>query len=157
MELENKIPKKALRVWRITGTIKTGIGWLLTAIAFFLIRIFHWPFWISVILTLLGILFTFLNIYLFPLLRWRYWRYEVREQEIELQEGIMIKRRTLVPMVRVQHVDTIQGPILRKHHLASIRVHTAATTHEIPALEEKEADNMRVSISSLAKVAENDV
>ena len=62
------------------------------------------------------------------------WRYEVRESEIELQHGIFIVKRTLIPMVRVQHVDTSQGPILRKYDLAEITISTAATNHTIPAL-----------------------
>ncbi len=81
----------------------------------------------------------------------------MREEEIELEEGIFIKTRTLVPMIRVQHVDTNQGPILRKFKLASVVVHTAATAHEIPALEEDEAEELRFSISRLARVAEEDV
>jgi uncharacterized protein len=66
-------------------------------------------------------------------------------------------KRTLVPMVRVQHVDTVQGPLLRKYGLATITISTAATTHEIPALDMFEADNLRSSISALARVAEDDV
>lgn len=157
MELQNRISKKALKVWRISGAIKSIIGWMVTAFIFFLSYTFQWPIWIIAIISVLGVIFTFLDIYLFPLLRWRYWRYEVREEEIELQEGFIIQRHTLIPMVRVQHVDTIHGPILRKNQLATVIIHTAATTHEIPALEELEADFLRVSISKLARVADEDV
>lgn len=156
-EPQKRISAKALKVWRISGIIKSVIGWAVTALMIFLIHIFDWPFWISIILILLGVIFPFLHIVLFPSLRWKSWRYEVREEEIELQEGIFIICRTLVPMVRVQHVDTVQGPILRKYKLASVVVHTAATAHEIPALEEREAEELRFFISKLARVAEEDV
>ena len=99
----------------------------------------------------------YLLIYLFPKVRWMRWRYEVREQEIELQHGLFVVKRTLVPMVRVQHVDTEQGPILRKYDLASITISTAATNHTIPALITEEADELRGRISVLARVAEDDV
>jgi membrane protein YdbS with pleckstrin-like domain len=36
-------------------------------------------------------------------------------------------------------------------------VNTAATAHEIPALEEEEAEELRRFISNLAKVADEDV
>lgn len=85
------------------------------------------------------------------------WRYEVRASEIELQHGLFIVKHTLIPMVRVQHVDTAQGPILRKYNLAGITVSTAATNHVIPALVTEEADELRNRISALAKVAEDDV
>jgi hypothetical protein len=154
---QKRISEKALKVWRISGVIKSVIGWLITALIIFLLHIFDGPFWISIILMLLGIIFPVLHIFIFPLLRWRRWRYDVREEELELLEGIFIVSRTLVPMVRVQHVDTVQGPILRKYKLASVIVHTAATAHEIPALKETEAEELRFFISKLARVAEEDV
>ena len=60
-------------------------------------------------------------------------------------------------MVRVQHVDTSQGPILKKYDLANISISTAATTHVIPMLVTEEADRLRARISELARVAEDDV
>lgn len=155
---QKRISNKALTVWRISGVIASVIGWSITAAALFLLHFFDVPYWwISIILIVLGILFPCLHIFVFPMLRWRSWRYEVREEEIELENGIFIKTRTLVPMVRVQHVDTNQGPILRRYKLASVVVHTAATAHEIPALEETEAEELRLFISKLARVAEEDV
>src|SRR5689334_18087825 len=48
---------------------------------------------------------------LVPELRWARWRYEVRDEEIDLRHGTVRITRTLVPMLRVQHVDTTQGPL----------------------------------------------
>lgn len=90
-------------------------------------------------------------------MKWKRWRYEVREKEIEIQSGLFIIKRTLVPMIRVQHVETNQGPLLRKYQLASVEISTAATTHEIPALELPEADELRFYISKMASVEEDDV
>ena len=154
---QKRISQKALTVWRISGVITSLIGWLITAAAVFLLHIFDLPGWISIILIVLAVIFPVLHIFLFPTLRWKSWRYEVREEEIELEEGIFVKTRTLVPMIRVQHVDTNQGPLLRKYKLASVVVHTAATAHTIPALEETEAEELRFFISKLARVAEEDV
>jgi uncharacterized protein len=156
-EPQKRISGQALKVWRITGVIKMAIGWILALIVIFLVHTFHWPVWISVIIVVFGLIYSYLSIFFIPSLRWKRWRYDVREEEIELQQGIFIKVRTLVPMVRVQHVDTVQGPILRKYKLASVIVHTAATAHEIPALEEAEAEELRMFISKLARVADEDV
>ena len=46
-------------------------------------------------------------------------------------------------MIRVQHVDTVQGPILRKYQLASVIVNTAATAHEIPALRRERSGRIK--------------
>ncbi|MCL6570749.1 MAG: PH domain-containing protein [Bacillus sp. (in: Bacteria)] len=159
MELEpqKRISKQALKVWKISAVILVVIGWLINAVAIFLVNSFEGPDWVWMILIVLGVIFTFLHIFLFPSLRWRQWRYEVREEEIEIAQGIFIRTRTLIPMIRVQHVDMVQGPLLRKYQLASVIINTAATKHEIPALDESEAEELRFFISKLARVADEDV
>lgn len=157
LEPQKRISERALPVWRISGGINSFFGLLICGAAVALTVIFDWPSWIIAVAIILFIVEVYFFVYLFPLLKWRRWRYEVREQEIELQQGIFIVKRTLVPMIRVQHVDTKQGPILRKYNLATVTVSTAATVHEIPALELEEAEEMRVFISKLARVADEDV
>ena len=153
----NRISEKGLRVWRLYGIIQTLLVLLLAIGAGVLTYIFEWTWWIYAIAGGVVIIYAYLFIYLFPKIKWLRWRYEVRESEIELQHGLFIVKRTLIPMVRVQHVDTSQGPILRKYNLAGITISTAATNHEIPALVMEEADELRSRISVLARVAEDDV
>jgi uncharacterized protein len=157
IEPKKRISERALRVWRIYGIIYSVFFLLLAGGVIGFTLAFNWPVWISVVFILLFALSVYFFIVFFPMMRWRRWRYEIREQEIELQHGVFVIKRTLVPMVRVQHVDTKQGPILRKYHLSSVTVSTAATVHEIPALEMEEAEEIRISISKLAKVADDDV
>lgn len=153
----NRISEKGLRVWRLYGIMQTLVVTAL-AIGFgVLTYIFDWQWWFYVIGAVFVLLYAYFFIYLFPKIKWLRWRYEVRESEIELQHGLFIVKRTLIPMVRVQHVDTSQGPILRKYNLAGITISTAATNHEIPALVTEEADELRRRISALARVAEDDV
>ncbi|MFX3674895.1 MAG: PH domain-containing protein [Paenisporosarcina sp.] len=153
----NQISPKGLKVWRLYGMMHSAI---LLFLAIGVCTVNWWlegPWWIYIVSIAISIFYTYLFVYLFPKLRWLRWRYEVRDQEIELQYGLFIIKRTLVPMVRVQHVDTEQGPILRKYDLASITISTAATNHTIPALITNEADELRRRISTLARVAEDDV
>ncbi|WP_226677439.1 PH domain-containing protein [Rossellomorea aquimaris] len=156
-EPQKRISPKALKVWRIYGVLESLVVALLAAGAIVLTYLFDWPGWVTVIAVAVFIIFTYVFVYLLPMIKWKRWRYEVREQEIELQRGIFIVKRTLVPMVRVQHVDTVQGPILKKYGLSTITISSAATVHEIPALNMEEADELRNSISQLARVAEDDV
>jgi uncharacterized protein len=156
-EPQKRISPKALKVWRLHGVIQTLVLAVVVAGVVVLATIFDWPIWIMAAAIGVLLLFTYLMIFFLPSVRWKRWRYEVREQEIELQRGLLIVKRTLVPMVRVQHVDTVQGPILKRYNLSTITISTAATVHEIPALETGEADELRHSISLLARVAEDDV
>lgn len=157
MELQNQISTKALKVWRIIGAIECSIMWIITIAVLVLTVIFNWPYWIIGILGVIALVQPYFWIYLFPTVKWKRWRYEVRETEIEIQRGLFIIRRTLVPMIRVQHVETSQGPFLRKYQLASVEVSTAATVHTIPALDIQEADELRHYISKMASVEDEDV
>lgn len=86
-----------------------------------------------------------------PLLRYRTWRYEVRDYEIDLLRGALVVTRTLVPMTRVQHVDTRQTVVSQMFQLRSVVVHTAAGAHEIPALLPAQATTIRDRIALLAR------
>ncbi|MFS0639093.1 PH domain-containing protein [Mesobacillus foraminis] len=156
-EPQTRISERALTVWRISGGIHSLIIWFIGAGLLALAVLFDWPLWITLGVLALCVVYAYLFVLVFPGLRWKRWRYELREQEIELQRGVFIIKRTLVPMVRVQHVDTQQGPLLRKYGLSTVTISTAATVHEIPALDVEEAEELRVSISRLARVADDDV
>jgi uncharacterized protein len=86
-----------------------------------------------------------------PILRWRRWRYEVRDEEIDLLRGALVVRRTLIPMTRVQHVDTQRTVVSDLFGLRSVTVHTAAGSHTIPALHPDEAAAIRDRIALLAR------
>lgn len=153
----NHIAKDAMKVWKITASIPIAILWIaLIALTFFASK-FSIPLWVVLIVWGVMALSTYVFVLLIPLISWQRWRYEVFEQEVDIQHGIIITTRTLVPMIRVQHVDTKQGPILKKFGLATVTISTAATTHEIPALLEDEASELRDRISQLARVDEDDV
>jgi membrane protein YdbS with pleckstrin-like domain len=156
-EPKQKIDRKALSVWRISAALNAIFYLILTGGYWFIQRTFELPVWtLAAAIGLFALIFI-LSVFILPVLQWKRWRFEVHEHEIDLQYGIFIKRRTLVPMVRVQHVDTRQGPILRKYHLSTVLISTAATIHEIPALDEEQADQVRDYISKLARVTEDDV
>jgi uncharacterized protein len=90
-----------------------------------------------------------------PRVRLRRFRYEVREDEIDLRRGIVVETRTLVPMVRVQHVDTRRTVLSRMFGLAAVVFHTAAGSNEIPALREADAAEIRDRITDLARAPED--
>lgn len=156
---KDKIDPLALKVWTLNGLIN-GIIFLGLAVAtlfFTEIVISEIPSYIGWGVLTLAIIYLPLGIFLIPRLRMRYWRYEIRENEIDIQHGIFIITRTLIPMVRVQHVDTEHGPILRHYGLATLRVSTAASNFHIPALSKEIANTLRGEISTLARVSDEDV
>lgn len=93
-------------------------------------------------------------VFVSPVLRYRHWRYAVREDELDLVRGALVRTRTIVPMARVQHVDTAQTPLGRSLGIASLKVHTAAAAHEIPGLRRDDAYRLRTEIARRARVAD---
>jgi uncharacterized protein len=151
------ISRDAIKAWRITAALYESITWVLTIVGLVLYIVIDFPLWIVLILGAVSIISTYIFVLLLPKLRWKRWRYEVFEKEIYIQHGIIVVSRTLIPMIRVQHVETEQGPILKKFDLASVSISTAATTHQIPALSNEDASDLRDKISALARVDEDDV
>ena len=90
-----------------------------------------------------------------PEVRWRRWRYEVREDEIDLRHGTFTVRRTLVPIRRVQHVDTRSGALQGAFGLATVSFHTAAGRTEIPAVGTGEAETVRRRVGELARTRDD--
>jgi uncharacterized protein len=115
---------------------------------------------IAVVAGLSGVLLALLAVALVaglavvPDLRYRRWRWDVREGEIDLQRGVLVLRRTLIPMERVQHVETERGVIGQALDLATVKIHTAAGSHKIPLLAEYDAGRLRARIAELARTAD---
>lgn len=101
---------------------------------------------------LLVVVVLLLFVGLVPELRWQRWRYEIRPHEIDIRRGLVTVTRTLVPMGRVQHVDTDRGPLQQLKGLATVTFHTAAGENEIPNLARAEADRVRTRIAELTRV-----
>ncbi len=89
-----------------------------------------------------------------PRLRMARFRFEVRDDEIDLRHGILVQTRTLVPMARVQHVDTRRTVVSQAFGLAAVVFHTAAGANEIPALRDDDAAEIRDRIADLARMPE---
>lgn len=90
-----------------------------------------------------------------PPIRRRIWWYAIGDEEVDLHHGFVVVTRTVVPMVRVQHVDLHRGPIADRLRLATIELHTAAGSLKIPALDRDEAERIRLQVAELARVPDD--
>lgn len=155
-EPKEKLDLRALKLWQIHGGIGTAIlSIIVFGAAAALIILLEWSHWILIIPAVLVILHGILEILVLPQLRWQRWRYEITENEIDLQRGVWIVERTLIPLARVQHVDTLQGILMRHYDLATVTISTATGAHEIPALATETASALSQHISSLAQVSDD--
>ncbi|PEM93538.1 hypothetical protein CN558_14205 [Bacillus wiedmannii] len=155
--LKNEINPDMVKVWKVRAVIEEGIGILVMLAYLFLMIKFDWWAWILYVMIGLTVVFAPFSYFLFPILRQRYYSYQLNEEELEIQHGLFVVKRVLVPMIRVQHVTIEQGPIMRKYGLAELHISTAATSHSIPGLTMYEAEMLKTKIAELAKVSDEDV
>ncbi len=152
-EPAERLDPRARTLWRITGAL--GMLPLLIGIGlgggYVLLRLFEAPLLVSALPLVALLLLTAVAVGVAPDLRWRRWRYEIREDEVDLQRGIFWVTRTLVPLARIQHVDTQSGPLQRRFGLATVVFYTAAGANQIPELSAPVAADVRDRISDLTR------
>jgi membrane protein YdbS with pleckstrin-like domain len=86
-----------------------------------------------------------------PYLRYRRWRYEIRERDVFLAKGALFVVVTLIPFDRIQFVETHQGPLDRAFSLTQLVIYTAAgKAGTIFGLESSEAEALREELSRVA-------
>ena len=106
--LKNEIHPDMVKVWKVRAVIEEGIGILVILAYLFLMIKFDWWAWILYVLIGLTVALAPLEYFVFPKLRQRYYSYQLNEEELEIQHGLFVVKRVLVPMIRVQHVTIEQ-------------------------------------------------
>ncbi|MGE6771378.1 PH domain-containing protein, partial [Bacillus velezensis] len=96
---KNRISPSGLKVWRLQEIILSAFCLLAVIAAAVLSHFFHWPYWITGVLGIIWVIGSVISVYAIPKIRHRIWRYEVHENEIDIQSGIFIVKRVIVPMV----------------------------------------------------------
>jgi uncharacterized protein len=151
-EPAERLDPRAKTLWRITGVLNmlpllVGAGFASWAMP----RFGGVSFLVAVLPVLAVLALSVVVVGVAPGLRWRRWRYEIRPDEVDLQRGIFWISRTLVPLARVQHVDTRQGPLQRRFGLSTVVFYTAAGPNQIPELSTPVAEEARDRIAELTK------
>ena len=151
-EPAERLDPRAKTLWRITGTLGAlpllAVGGLVSSS---LLRVVEAPLPLGVLPFLAALVLFVVLVGMVPGLRWRRWRYEIRAEEVDLQRGILWVSRTLVPLARIQHVDTQSGPLQRRFGLATVVFYTAAGANQIPELSAPVAAGVRDRISELTR------
>lgn len=145
---------RAVSAWRVSWLIVAAVSfalWVALVVGLNSASILDFvPF--GLLLLLGGALVAGVVIWYVPRVTWRQWRYAIRDDEVELHSGIIERRLTLIPMSRVQFVDFRQGPVDRFFGLATIIIHTAGGSRDIPGIAVEEAEPLRNRIAALANI-----
>nr|WP_232343161.1 PH domain-containing protein [Halosimplex litoreum] len=90
---------------------------------------------------------------------YRSWRYVVREESLYLTRGVLTRVQTVVPYVRVQHIDTRRSAFERVLGLSTLVVYTAGSRGAdvtIPGLTPDTAEDLQSRLERLAIASEDE-
>lgn len=157
--LSKKMSYKIKTVWRKSTYVSSTIFMMIGVVAVGTLAWFNhlngvWV-WLLGSYFLVGLIIFVFSMLLIPY-RYKFYRYEITAEDLAFQKGFIFRSLTYVPMNRIQHVETEQGPFLRQENLMEIVIHTAATSHHIAGLDVQEAMDLRQQIIELIKVVKED-
>lgn len=81
-----------------------------------------------------------------PSLAFDRWAYALRDDDLVISRGVLVRAVTAIPVSRIQHVDTRQGPLEQLLGLTRVQIHTASGVGGdgvIPGLTQADAEALR--------------
>ncbi len=91
--------------------------------------------------------------------RYTVFRFELRDQSLYIERGVFTRIKTVVPYVRVQHVDSRRSPLERAAGLATLVVYTAGSRSAdvaIPGLTPERSEELQEQLRQLTIESEGE-
>ncbi|WP_142856327.1 PH domain-containing protein [Salinigranum halophilum] len=148
----NRLHPRVRLVWVARAVVSATVLGVVLGVAARIV-----PFVPTDVVALAGVVLLFGVVH--AVLRYRSWRYEIRDDSIYLERGVLTRVRTVVPFVRIQHVDSSRSPVERAVGLGRVVVYTAGSRGadvSVPGLTPVAADDLRERLKRLAIRAEGD-
>lgn len=144
-----RIEYNSIRVWRVTYLIILivisiiAVGY--AALVQSNMKFTHTSY------MLLGILLLTIirGIIFIPKIKYNNWKYNLSNRTLILEFGIFSRKNIVIPINRIQYVDTNQGIINRRYNLTDLTIFTAGGKITIPCISLQVADTLKNEISSL--------
>ncbi|MDD7423952.1 MAG: PH domain-containing protein [Candidatus Methanomethylophilaceae archaeon] len=77
-----------------------------------------------------------------PILYYRFYRYAITDDRIDVRQGVIIRTHTVVPIERLHQVEVVRGPINSIFGLSNVKVTTAGGVADIKFLEQAVAESI---------------
>ncbi|MBU3101115.1 MULTISPECIES: PH domain-containing protein [Clostridium] len=142
-----KISPFSKKMWTIDGLVITSV-FLVIAVALSIFLGFDsiWKYILIFSVYVIAIII-FINSLFMPKYKYKKFSYDMDEEKIILKYGVVTEINVIIPMSRVQYVDTEQGIILKKYKLINLTIHTAGGAYKIPYLESEIGNELQLSIT----------
>ncbi len=136
-----KLSKRALGCMYVATGIGSFIG-LAIITAIYLIWLGPDDIFAGKVVALVLGLLLILNAAVSPYFRFHRYRYNINEEFIDIREGYIFVERNIVPLERLQKMQTLRGPIDRIFKVAKVVVTTSGGDVTIRFLDEEKADRI---------------
>lgn len=84
-----------------------------------------------------------------PIVFYNRYRFMINDERIDVRKGVIIIRRTMVPIERVHQVEVTRGPINNMFGLANVDVTTAGGVATIEYLDLEEAEEIAKRLNAV--------
>ena len=144
MELR-KLNKGVLKLWYVHAAIISLvlIGVFVSALAILIATGANGDITLAVLLAvgipvvlLLGLVLSM------PALRYSMYAWGYDEKRIVVKQGVIFRRRVVIPICQIQDLHRTQGPIMMMLKLSDVTISTAGSNFDISTLTTEEADRM---------------
>lgn len=93
------------------------------------------------------------------ILRWLRFSYHVYNEELRIQQGVFLRKKTYIPLERIQSIQRSSGVVQRIFGLVNLEIQTAGANKEaeafLPALREDQAQSLQDKLQRSRVVKEN--
>lgn len=148
------ISKKIIPIWKLSNFIGYTVILFIISIAFGILSLFYWSLLITYalfIIIFLLIVGLCLETTIIPVYKHRNWTYDLDSNFIYLStKSILLSSKLVIPLNKIQYVDTKEGLIMRRYRVCSVSIMTVSSEHEIAILAKEDAEILKNKISNLA-------
>lgn len=134
-----------IKVWSIKAVL--GLAFIIIGVLVFeLVQFVRGSATLPFLKTISIMVVLSIVVYFIPRLKYKFWKYQLRDQELFLERGIFNRVKTIVPLRRIQHLDISQDIIEKEFSLGKLIVHTAGTRSSdvvLPGLHIDVAERLR--------------
>ena len=144
MELK-KLDKSVLKLWYIRAVIGAMalIGVFVSVIAVLTATGAPSNVMLAVLLGVGVVVALFLCFTLImPMLRYKMYAWGYDDKRIIVKQGVIFKRRVVIPVCQIQDLHRTQGPLMMMLKLSGVTISTAGSNFDISTLTTEEADRM---------------
>ncbi len=144
MELK-KLSKSVLKLWYIRAAIVSLalIGFFVSAIVILIAANAPSNVRLAVLLAVGIPVFLLLGFTLvMPVLRYKMFAWGYDDKRIVVKEGVIFRKRVVIPICQIQDLHRVQGPIMMLLKLSDVTISTAGSNFDLSTLTTDEADSM---------------